>query len=94
MGFATAQILEAEGVGPGAPGVGFDLNKTLSHDAGLRARRRDKVVNLDGGADIDSNLAPGGKTDRELSYAAGHPATLVLRGNFPEVTVDLPVPGT
>ncbi|MEA2704031.1 MAG: hypothetical protein QOD63_1976, partial [Actinomycetota bacterium] len=40
VGFATAQILEAEGVGPGAPGVGFDLNKSLSHDAGLRARRR------------------------------------------------------
>jgi hypothetical protein len=94
VGFATAQILEAEGVGPGAPGVGFDLNKTLGHDAGLRVRRGDKVVNLDGGADVDSNLPPGGETDRELSYRAGQPATLVLRGNFPEVTVDLAVPGT
>ena len=93
-GFATAQILEAEGLGPGAPDVGFDLNKTLSHDAGLRARRGDKVVNLDGGADVDSNLAPGDTTDRELSYAAGQPATLVLRGNFPDVTVELAVPGT
>lgn len=94
VGFATAQILEAEGVGPGAPSVGFDLNKTLSHDAGLGARRGDTVINLDGGADIDSNLPPGGETDRELSYAAGQPATLVLRGNFPEVTVELAVPGT
>jgi len=94
VGFATAQILEAEGVGPGAPIVGFDLNKTLSHDAGLRARRGDKVLNLDGGADIDSNLPPGDTTDRELSYAAGQPATLILRGNFPDVTVELAVPGT
>lgn len=93
-GFATAQVLEAEGVGPGAPGVGFDLNKTLGHDAGLGARRGDTVVGFDGGADIDSNLPPGGETDRELSYAAGQPATLVLRGNFPEVTVELAVPGT
>jgi hypothetical protein len=93
-GHATAQILEAEGVGPGAPGIGFDLNKTLGHDAGLRLRRGDRIVNMRGGADIDSNLAPGGETDRELSYRAGQPATLVLRGNFPEVTVELAVPGT
>jgi len=94
VGFATAQILEAEGVGPGAPGVGFDLNKTLGHDAGLGLRRGDDVHGFDGGADIDSNLPPGEKTDRELSYKGGQPATLVLRGNFPEVTVELAVPGT
>ena len=94
VGFATAQILEAEGVGPGAPGVGFDLNKTLGHDAGLGLRRGDDVHGFDGGADIDSNLTPGGTTDRELSYRAGQPASLVLRGNFPEVTVELAVPGT
>ena len=81
-------------MGPGAPGVGFDLNKTLGHDAGLGLRRGDDVHGLDGGADIDSNLAPGDDTDRELSYQAGQPATLVLRGNFPEVTVELAVPGT
>lgn len=94
VGFATAQILEAEGVGPGAPGVAFDLNKTLGHDAGLGLRRGDDVHGFDGGADIDSNLPPGEATDRELSYQAGQPATLVLRGNFPEVTVELAVPGT
>ena len=94
VGFATAQILEAEGVGPGAPGVGFDLNKTKGHDAGLGLRRGDDVHGFDGGADVDSNLLPGDDTDRELSYRAGQPATLVLRGNFPEVTVELAVPGT
>jgi hypothetical protein len=94
VGSATAQVLEAEGLGTGAAGIGFDLNKTLGHDAGLGARRGDLVVGFRGGADIDSNLAPGGETDRELSYQAGQPATLVLRGNFPEVRIELAVPGT
>ena len=94
VGFATAQVLEAEGSGPGAEGIGFDLNKTLGHDAGLGLRRGDRVLGFDGGEDIDSNLPPGGESDRELSYRAGQPATLVLRGNFPEVTVVLAVPGT
>lgn len=94
IGFATAQILEAEGTGPGAAGVGFDLNKTLGHDAGLGVRRGDVVGGFRGGADVDSNLPAGGRTNRELSYAAGSPATLVLRGNFPEVRVELAVPGT
>ena len=94
VGHATAQILEAEGSGPGALRIGFDLNKTLGHDAGLGVRRGDQVTNLRGGADIDSNLAPGGKTNRELSYDAGQEATLVLRGNFPDVRVELAVPGT
>jgi len=93
-GIATAQVLEAEGSGPGAEGIGFDLNKTLGHDAGLGLRRGDRVLGFDGGEDIDSNLPPGGESDRELSYRAGQPATLVLRGNFPEVTVVLAVPGT
>jgi hypothetical protein len=93
VGHATGQIMEAEGIGPGASGVGFDLNKSLGHDAGLDVRRGDRVVTFKGGADVDSNLAPGGKTDRELSYRAGQPATLVLRGNFPEVRVELAVPG-
>lgn len=94
MGDATSQILEAEGLGPGAAGVGFDLNKSLGHDAGLDVRRGDRVIRFKGGADVDSNLPPDGKTDRELSYRAGQPATLVLRGNFPEVRVELAVPGT
>jgi len=93
VGDATSQIMEAEGIGPGAAGVGFDLNKSLGHGAGLDVRRGDRVITFEGGADIDSNLAPGGKTDRELSYRAGQPATLVLRGNFPEVRVELAVPG-
>ncbi len=94
VGHATSQILEAEGAGPGTGDVGFDLNKTLGHDAGIGVRRGDRVVNFRGGADIDSNLAPGERVNRELSYAAGQPATLVLRGNFPEVRIDLAVPGT
>ena len=93
-GQATAQILEAEGSGPGALRVGFDLNKTLGHDAGLGVRRGDRVTNLRGGGDVDSNLPPGDRLNRELSYDAGQAATLVLRGNFPEVRVDLAVPGT
>ncbi|MEA2685867.1 MAG: hypothetical protein QOE93_1062 [Actinomycetota bacterium] len=94
VGWATAQILEAEGVGIGGPGIGFQLNKTLGHDAGLGVRWGDKVVNLGGGGDVDSNLPAGAETDRELSYRAGQPATLVLRGNFPEVPIELAVPGT
>ncbi|HEX7276404.1 MAG TPA: hypothetical protein VF244_03440 [Acidimicrobiales bacterium] len=94
VGYATAQVLEAEGVGPGAAGVGFDLNKTLGHDAGLGVRRGDVVHGFGGGGDVDSNLPPGHRLNRELSYDAGQPATLVLRGNFPEVRVDLAVPGT
>ena len=93
VGHATSQILEAEGVGTGASGVGFDLNKTLGHDAGLGVRRGDRVLNFDGGADVDSNLVPGGETDRELSYRRADPAALVLRGNFPEVQLELAVPG-
>jgi hypothetical protein len=37
---------------------------------------------------------PRAKTNRELSYDAGQAATVVLRGNFPEVRVELAVPGT
>jgi len=94
VGHATAQILEAEGTGPGASGVGFDINNTRGHDAGLRVRRGDKVSGFRDGADIDSNLPPGDRTNRTLSYRTGDPATLVLRGNFPEVRVELAVPGT
>lgn len=92
VGFATSQILEAEGVGPGAASVGFDLNKTLGHDAGLGVTRGDRVVNMRGGGDIDSNLAPGESVDRGLSVDRGAAPTIVLRGNFPEVRVALSRP--
>jgi hypothetical protein len=91
VGFATSQIFEAEGVGPGAGSVGFDLNKTLGHDAGLNVTRGDRVVNMRGGGDIDSNLAPGQSVSRGLSVGAGATPTIILRGNFPEVRVTLAV---
>lgn len=90
VGFASSQILEADGVGPGSSAVGFDLNKTVGHDAGLGVTRGDRVVNLRGGGDIDSNLPPGQSVDRGLS-ASSAPATIVLRGNFPEVRVPLAI---
>ena len=93
VGFADSQIFEAEGVGPGAPTVGFSLNKTVGHDAGVGVTRGDRVVNLAGGGDIDSNLAPGESVDRGLTATAGSGATVVLRGNFPEVRVPLATSG-
>jgi hypothetical protein len=92
VGFATSQIFEAEGVGPAGRTVGFDLNKTLGHDAGLGVRRGDQRINLGGGGDVDSNLAPGGKVDRGLSYTPGTDVTIVLRGNFPDESVHLAIP--
>ena len=91
-GWASAQILEAEGVGSGGPTVGFDLNKTLGHDAGLGVRRGDQKINLGGGGDVDSNQAPGEKVDRGLSHTPGVDVTLVLRGNFPDLPIDLDIP--
>ena len=91
VGFASSQILEAEGIGPGAPSVGFDLNKTSGHDAGLGVTRGDRVVDLGGGGDIDSNLPPGENVERGLSTGSGGAATIVLRGNFPDVSVPLAV---
>lgn len=92
VGFATSQVFEAEGVGLGAGSVGFDLNKTVGHDAGVGVSRGDRVVNLRGGGDIDSNLAPGESVERGLSATAGTTASIVLRGNFPDVTVPLAIP--
>lgn len=93
-GFASSQVFQAEGRGSGAPSVGFDLNKTSGHDAGLGVRRGDEVFNLDGGGDIDSNLAPGDDVNRGLSYAPGTQATIVLRGNFADVAVPLAIPAS
>ena len=92
VGFASSQIFEAEGVGPGAGSVGFDLNKTLGHDAGLHVTRGDRVVNMHGGGDIDSNLAPGESVNRGLSVERASSPTIILRGNFPDVRVPLAVP--
>lgn len=94
VGFASSQILSAEGVGPGAAAVGFDLNKTMGHDAGLGVTRGDRVVNLAGGGDIDSNLPPGERVERGLSATPGTSAAIVLKGNFPDVTVPLAIPRT
>jgi hypothetical protein len=91
-GFATSQIYEAEAVGPAGRSIGFDLNKSLGHDAGLGVGRGDRKVNLGGGGDVDSNQAPGEKVDRGLSYTPGADVTLVLRGNFADVRVHLAIP--
>ena len=91
-GWASSQVLEAEGLGPGGPTVGFDLNKTLGHDAGLGVRRGDQEINLGGGGDVDSHQIPGEKVDRGLSHTPGVDVTLVLRGNFPDLTIDLDIP--
>lgn len=91
-GWASSQVLEAEGVGLGGPTVGFDLNKTLGHDAGLGVRRGDQKINLGGGGDVDSHQVPGEKVDRGLSHTPGVDLTLVLRGNFPDLPIDLDVP--
>jgi hypothetical protein len=91
-GFATSQIYEAEGLGPDGHSIGFDLNKSLGHDAGLGVGRGDRKINLGGGGDVDSNQPPGAKVDRGLSYTPGADVTLVLRGNFPDVRVHLAIP--
>jgi hypothetical protein len=92
VGFATSQVFEAEGLGQAGPTVGFDLNKTVGHDAGLGVRRGDQKINLGGGGDVDSNQAPGDKVDRGLTYTPGTDVTIVLRGNFPDLTVRLAIP--
>lgn len=91
-GWATSQIYEAEAVGTGGRSIGFSLNKSLGHDAGLGVRRGDREINLGGGGDVDSNQAPGEKVDRGLSYTPGSDVTMVLRGNFPDARVHLAVP--
>jgi len=92
IGFASSQVFEAEGVGPAAAKVGFSLNKTEGHDAGLHVRRGDSVRNLAGGGDVDSNQPPGRGVDRGLLAPAGTTATIILRGNFPDVSVPLAFP--
>jgi hypothetical protein len=92
VGFASSQVMVAEGIGSAGPTVGFDLNKTVGHDAGLGVRRGDQKINLGGGGDVDSNQAPGDKVDRGLTYTPGTDVTIVLRGNFPDLSVRLAIP--
>ncbi len=92
VGHATLQILAAEGIGSGAPGVGFRLTPTREHDAGLGVGRPAEVLNLRKGVSIEAALAPGRSVDCGLSFQPGTEATIVLRGNFPSVSVPLPVP--
>jgi hypothetical protein len=91
-GTRTAKTIEAEGIGNGAPMVEFSLNKTLGQGAGLGVRRGDRVINLEGGGDIDSNLAPGADVSHRLSAQEGTQATIILRGNFADVEVPLAIP--
>jgi len=92
VGHASIQILATEGMGSGAPGVGFRLTPTREHDAGLGVGRPAEVLNLRKGVSIEAALAPGRSVDCGLSFQPGTEATIVLRGNFPSVSVPLPVP--
>ncbi len=46
--------------------------------------------NLKNGLDIPSELEVGKSIERGLSFEPGAEASIVLRGNFPAVTVPLP----
>jgi hypothetical protein len=74
----------------GAKSVGFRLATTTGHDAGLGVTRRPEVRNLKNGIDIPSELEVGKSIERGLSFEPGAEASIVLRGNFPAVTVPLP----
>lgn len=91
-GWATSHILEAEGSGPGSGSVRFGLTDSYGHDAGLGIRRGGKRKNLGNGDAIFSTMAPGGKGDRGLTTKPGSSVVVVLRGNFPDVTVQLAIP--
>ena len=91
VGHATSQILEAEGQGAGAPSVAFGLEPPRSHDAGLGVIRSIEVRNLRRGLSIPSRLDVGKGVERGLSFEPGADASIVLRGNFPSVTVPLPI---
>ena len=88
-GWATSQIMEAEGVGSGSGSVGFGLIPSAGHDAGLGVERGGTKRHLGGGGDISSTQQPRQKVDRGLTTRSGTEVVLVLRGNFPEVRVQL-----
>ena len=91
-GFATSQILEAEGIGPGSGSVRFGLAGSQGHDAGLGIHRGGSTRHLRSGGDIEPTLAPLKTEERGLTTRPGSDVTLVLRGNFPEVRVPLAIP--
>ena len=88
-GWATSQIMEAEGVGSGSGSVGFGLTGSTGHDAGLGVERGGTRRHLGGGDAISPSQQPRGKVDRGLTTKSGSEVVLVLRGNFPEVRVPL-----
>jgi hypothetical protein len=57
-GFATSQIVEAEGIGPGSGSVRFGLTGSVGHDAGLGIHRGGQRRHLGGGGDIVPTLEP------------------------------------
>ena len=89
-GWATSQILEAEGLGSGSTSVRFGLTGSMGHDAGLGVSRGTRK-NLAGGGPIASSLQPREADDRGLTTKPGSAVIIVLRGNFPEVQVPLAV---
>lgn len=91
-GWATSQILEAEGVGSGSRSVRFGLTGTTGHDAGLGVHRGGHRKNLADGGDVNPSLQPRAKADRGLTTKPGSQVVLTLRGNFPEVSVPLAIP--
>lgn len=91
-GFATAHIFQVEGQGPGAPKTAFNPGPTSGHDAGLEVSREARAVNLREGESYGGELDPGEDVGRDVAATVGQPATIVLRGNFPEVHVGLAIP--
>ncbi len=91
VGYATAQIFEAEALG-GSNAVVFGIKQTGTHDAGLDVHRGGRGINLRSGRGVDSHVPPGDYHDRGLTFTPGVPVDLVLRGNFPEVRVALAIP--
>jgi hypothetical protein len=91
VGYATAQIFEAEAVG-GSNAVALGIKQTGTHDAGLDVHRGGYEINLRSGRGVDSHVPPGDSHDRGLTFTPGVPVDLILRGNFLEVRVPLAIP--
>ena len=91
-GWATSQVMEAEGVGSGSGSVRFGLTRSTGHDAGLGVERGGARKHLGDGGDIFPSQQPRQRVDRGLTTKSGTDVTLILRGNFPEVSVRLAIP--